>query len=72
VFNATQYEFDISIHSRSGAVVFEALFTINPNVTVGYLSFDIMLMDDIFMGEANIEGFLINGAGPPIIVRAPF
>ena len=72
-FDATEYEFDINIYSPIGTVVFEALFIINPNVTVEYLSFDIIMMDEM-VGESNIEGdFLINGTTPPLVIQqAPF
>ena len=64
-----EYEFNISIYSPNGTVVFEALFTINPNVTVGFLSFDIIMMDEI-VGESNIDGdFLINGTRPPLVIQ---
>ena len=72
-FNATEYEFDINIYSPIGTVVFEALFIINPNVTVEYLSFDIIMMDEI-VGESSVEGdFLINGTIPPLVIQqSPF
>ena len=72
-FNATEYEFDINISSPIGTVVFEALFIINPNVTVECLSFDIMRTDDI-KGMSSVDGnFLINGTTPPLVIQqAPF
>lgn len=73
-FNATDYEFDINIHSPIGTVVFEALFIINPNVTVEYLSFDIMMMDEVVGESSDADGdFLINGTIPPLVLQlAPF
>ena len=73
VFNATEYEFDINIYSPIGTVVFEALFIINPNVTVEYLSFDIIMMDEI-VGESSVDGdFLINRITPPLVIQqVPF
>ena len=81
-FSATEYEFDINIFSPIGTVVFEALFIINPNVTVEYLRFDI-IMDEIvgesivgesIVGESSVDGdFLINGTTEPLVIRqAPF
>ena len=75
MFDATEYEFDINISSPIGTIVFEALFIINPNVTVEYLSFDIIMMDDHEMvGESSVdENFLINGTTPPLVIQqAPF
>ena len=73
LFNATEYEFDINIYSPIGTVVFEALFIINPNVTVDYLSFDIIMMDEM-VGESSVDGdFLINRTSPPLVIQqAPF
>ena len=74
MFNASEYEFNINIYSP---IVFEALFILNPNVTVEYLSFDIIMMDEI-VGESNVDGsdtiedFLINGTTPPLVSQAPF
>ena len=54
--------------------MFEALFIINPYVTVEYLSFDIM-MDDEMVGESvnsTIGSFLINGTIPPLVIQPPF
>ena len=71
-FNATEYEFDINIYSPIGTVVFDALFTINPNVTVEFLTFDIMMMEE-FVGESSGDGeFLINGTTPPLVIQAPY
>ena len=72
-FNTTEYEFDINIYSPIGTVVFEALFIINPNVTVEYLSFNITVMDEM-VGESSVDvNFLINGTAPPLVVQqAPF
>ena len=72
-FNATEYEFDINIYSPIGTVVFEALFIINPNIMVEYLSFDIIMMDEI-VGESSVDGdFLINETIPPLVIQqAPF
>ena len=45
--------------------MFEAVFIINPNITVE-LSFDIV-------GESTINGdFLINGTMPPLVAQAPY
>ena len=69
MFNETEYELDISIYSPIGTVVFEALFIINPNVTVEFLSFDIMMTDE----ESSVDrNFLINGVIPPLVVQAPY
>ena len=71
-FNASEYEFDINIYSPIGTVVFEALFIINPNVTVDFLSFDIIMTDEI-VGESSIDGdFLINGTMLPLLIQAPY
>ena len=71
-FNEAEYEFDIDIYSPVGTVVFEALFIINPNVTVEFLSFDIIMTDDI-EGETSVDGdFLINGTIPPLVIQAPY
>ena len=71
-FNASEYEFDINIYSPIGTVVFEALFIINPNVTVEFLSFDIIMTDEI-LGESSIDGdFLINGTMLPLVIQAPY
>ena len=49
-----------------------ALFIINPNVTVEFLSFDIMMTDEL-VGELTINGdFLINGTTPPLVVQPPY
>ena len=70
-FSASEYEVDIDIYSPIGTVVLEALFIINPNVTVEYLSFDIMM--DEMVGESSVGGdFLINGTIPPLVQQAPF
>ena len=66
-FNATEYEFDINIYSPIGTVVFEAVFIINPNVTVEYLSFDII--NEEYSGDGD---FLINDTRPPLILQHPF
>ena len=72
-FDATEYEFDVNICSPNGTVVFEALFIINPNVTVEYLSFDIILADDEIVGELSDDGdFLINGTTSPLVIQRPF
>ena len=48
-----------------------ALFIINPNVTVEYLSFDIIMMDQM-VGKSSDDGdFLINGIIPPLVLQAP-
>ena len=71
-FDGSEYESDINIYSPIGTVVFEALFIINPNVTVEFLSFDIMMMDEI-VGESSIDGdFLINGTMLPLLIQAPY
>ena len=71
-FNASEYEFDINIYSPIGTVVFKALFIINPNVTVDYLSFDIMMTDGV-VGESNLDGdFLINNRTPPLSIQPPY
>ena len=71
-FNASEYEFDINIYSPIGTVVFEALFIINPNVTVELLSFDIIMTDEI-VGESSIDGvFLINRTMLPLLIQAPY
>ena len=71
-FNETEYEFDINIYSPIGTVVFEALFIISPNVTVEFLSFDIIMTDEL-VGESTINGdFLINGIIPPLVTQAPY
>ena len=71
-FNPSEYEFNISIYSPTGTVVFAALFIINPNVTVEFLSFDIIMTDEL-VGESTIsEDFLINGTIPPLIVQPPY
>ena len=72
-FNATEYEFDINIYSPTGTVVFEALFIINPNITVEYLNFDIIPIDEM-VGESSVDRqFLINGTTPPLVIQqAPF
>ena len=71
-FNEPEYEFDINIYSPIGTVVFEALFIINPTVTVEYLSFDIVMTDEI-VGELSVdEHFLINKTTPPLLVQAPY
>ena len=52
--------------------MFEALFIINPNVTVEFLSFDIMMTDEL-VGESTINGdFLINGTTPPLVVQPSY
>ena len=52
--------------------MFEALFIINPNVTVEFLSFDIMMTDEL-VGESTINGdFLINGTTLPLVVQPPY
>ena len=72
MFYETEYEFDISIYSSTGTVVFEALFILNPNVTVEFLSFDIITTDE-FVGETTNNGdFLINGITPPLVIQAPY
>ena len=72
MFNETEYEFDISIYSPIGTVVFEAFFVISPNVTVESLSFDIIMTDGL-VGESTINGdFLINGTIPPLVVQPPY
>ena len=49
-----------------------ALFIINPNVTVEFLSFDIIMTDEL-VGESTINGdFLINGTTPPLVVQPPY
>ena len=72
-FNATEYEFNISIYSPNGTVAFEALFTINSNeCTVEYLRFDIM-MDKVIGESSVVDGnFLINGMTSPLVIQAPF
>ena len=58
--------------------MFEALFIINPNVTVEFLSFDIIMTNEIIgesniVGESSIDGdFLINGTVPPLVIQAPY
>ena len=74
LFNATQYAFDFSIYASYGTVVFVAQYSVNPSVTLEYLSFDIMLTS-MMIGEADIIGeagapFLINGTGTTINVRS--
>ena len=72
MFNETEYEFNISIYSPPGTVAFEALFIISSNVTVEYLSFDIIMTDEL-VGESTINGdFLINGRTPPLVTQAPY
>ena len=52
--------------------MFEALFIINPNVTVEFLSFDIIMTDEL-VGESTINGdFMINGTTPPLVVQPPY
>ena len=71
MFHEKEYEFDISIYSSTGTVVFEALFIINPIFTVRYLSFDII--SDEYVGEITSYGdILINGIAPPLAIRAPY
>jgi len=51
--------------------VFVAQYFTNPNITLESLSFDIMLTSMMIagtVGEADSEGFLINGRMPPIDV----
>jgi len=74
LFNATHYAFDYSTYAQHGTVAFAAQYIINTNVTLQYLSFDIMLT---VIGEVDIvgeasgnDGFLINGAAPPIHVQS--
>ena len=51
--------------------MFQAVFIINPNVTVKYLSFDIITTDDL-LEESSVDGeFLINGTMPPLAINAP-
>ncbi|XP_065915266.1 uncharacterized protein [Dysidea avara] len=74
LFNATQYAFDFSIYASYGTVVFVAQYSVNPSVTLEYLSFDIMLTS-MMIGEADIIGeagvpFLINGTDTTINVRS--
>ena len=70
-FSGSRYEVDIDINSPIGTVVLETLFIINPNVTVKYLSFDIMM--DETVEESSVGGdFLINGTIPPLVQQAPF
>ena len=72
-FNASQYEFDINIYSPIGTVVFEALFIINPNVAVEFLSFDIILEESRTVRESSANrDFLINGTIPPLVIQAPY
>ena len=73
-FNKTEYEFDINIYSPNGTVVFEALFIINRNVTVEFLSFDIIMMDEMVRESSNDGDFLINGTRPPLVIiqQTPF
>ena len=61
--------------------MFAALFIINPNVTVEFLSFDIMMTDELVgVGESNVVGestsvdgnFLINETRPPLVVKPPY
>ena len=72
-FNASEYEFDVNIYSPIGTVLFEALFIINPNVTIGLLAFDIITTEEV-IGEASVnEDFLINGTIPPLLItQAPY
>ena len=68
-FNTTEYEFDLNVYSPIGTTVFEALFIINPNVTVEFLTFNIIMTDEIL----NVGDFLINGTAPPLVIQqAPF
>ena len=72
MFDEAEYEFDINIYSPVGTVVFDALFIISPNVTVEFLSFDIIMTDE-FVGESTVNGdFLINGTIPPLVTQAPY
>ena len=72
MFDEAEYEFDINIYSPVGTVVSEALFIITPNVTVEFLSFDIIMTDEL-VGESTINGdFLINGTMPPLVTQAPY
>ena len=71
-FNEAEYEFDIDIYSPVGTLVFEALFIINPNVIIEFLSFDIITTDEL-EEETNVDrDFMINGTSPPIVVRPPY
>ena len=71
MFNPTEYEFDINIYSPNETVIFEVFFIIHPNVTVEYLSFDIIMMDEM-VGESSVDGdFMINGTIPPLVIQAP-
>ena len=70
-FSALEYEIDFDFYSPNGTVVLEVLFIINPNVTVEYLSFDIMVVE--MVGGSNVDGdFLVNGTIPPLVQQAPF
>ena len=72
-FNALEYEFDINIYSPIGTVVFEALFIINLNVTVEFLSFDIIVEESRAVREPIVNrDFLINGTIPPLVTQAPY
>ena len=58
--------------------MFAALFIINPNVTIEFLSFDIITTDEL-VGESTDVGksrvnrnFLINGTIPPLVTQAPY
>ena len=52
--------------------MFEALFIINPNVTVEFLSFHIITADEL-EEETGVDGdFMINGTTFPIVVRPPY
>ena len=70
-FSASEYEIDFDIYSPIGTVVLEALFIINSNVTIEYLSFDIT-MDEMVGGSNVHEDFLINGTIPPLVQQTPF
>ena len=72
MFDETEYRFNITIYSPIGIVVLEALFIISPNVSVEFLSFDIIMTDEL-VGESTIIGdFLINETIPPLVTQAPY
>ena len=72
MFDEAEYEFDINIYSPVGTIVFDILFIISSNVTVEFLSFDIIMTDE-FVGESTINGdFLINGTITPLVIQAPY
>ena len=54
LFNATHYEFDVSVYSTTETILFEALILLeDPDV--------IQIVDVTFSGRTNSGGYVING-----------